>query len=495
MQRLTGVDAMFIYGEASGWPLHMGALGLFDPSMSPAGLDVERVRELFRQRLPHLGPFRHRLVRAPAGLDRPVWVEDPDVDVTEHIRGVRVPAPGTRRQVAELVADLYAPRLDLAEPLWEKWVIEGIEGGLVGILDCIHHAAIDAVRAIEVQAASYDIDPAAPFARPGGSPVIGERAPMGAELLGGAALRLASTPVRALAAAGHLAGAGGRLVGAMRRGEHEGLALPFTAPRTSLNAAVTKRRAFAYCSLSLGDVKEIARREHVTVNDVVLTLTGGALRSYLDERGELPRRSLTAGVPVGLADQAGARPVGGNQLALTLASLGTDVVDPVERLRKVAASARAGKAMLRAIGPELMMELVGLAPPAAVGVSAAGYAGLGLVRVHPPVVNVVVSNVRGAPMPLYLAGARLTATYPIGPIADGLGLNVTVISYLDSLDFGLTVCPDLVEDPWCLVGAFEAAAAELAPRDGRRRHLRARTPTRTPARRVRPSGAGLGTEA
>lgn len=474
MQRLNTQDALLVYGEASGWPLHLAALQIYDAAAAPQGLGLERVEDVCRQRLPHLPVFRHRLVRVPGGLDRPVWVEDPEVDVAARIHGVRVPAPGTDRQLAKLVGDLYEPPIDLSGPVWEIWVIEGLEGGRVAALTRLHHAAVDGVRALEVQAATFDLDPAAPAARPGGIRGTGEDAPGGLQLLTGAAVHLAGTPGRLVRTAGHLARTAGRLADTARRGQFAGLALPFTAPRTSLNGAVSKRRGYAFCSLSLAAAKAAARQEHVTVNDVVLALTGGALRRYLGQRGELPSRSLTAAVPVGLPSDDMSRPVGGNRWAVMVASLATDVEDPVRRLHKIAASARAAKAAQQAIGPEPWLELADV-PPALVAAVARGYTGLRLVGLHPTIVNVVVSSMRGAPFPLYFAGARLLANYPIGPVADGFGLNVTVVSYLDSLDFGLSVCPDLVEDPWRVADAFRAEEAEFTSRYARRpRSSRAR---------------------
>lgn len=461
MQRLSVQDAMMVYGEAGGWPLHMGSLALYDVSTSPLGLDLERVREVYRRRLPLLPVFRHHLVRAAGGLDRPVWVEDPDVDVDARIRGLRLPAPGTERQLADLVGELCGPALDITKSVWDIWVIDGLEGDRVAILTRLHHAAVDGIRGMQIQATLYDTRPTAPIARSGTTAGAGSRNPGAVQLLGGAAVRLAGTPVRMVRTAGHVMRAAGRLAGVLRKNEHAGLAMPFTAPRTSFNAAVSARRAVAFCSLPLASIKGLARQQKVTVNDVVLALAGGALRRYLQDRGELPPRSLTAAIPMGLTDVPRSRAVAGNKLEVMVTSLATDAADPVERLHKVASSTRAGKAVQRAIGPELWTEAIDL-PPVVMALAARGYAGLRLVGVHPPVVNVVVSNVPGAPLPLYFAGARLLANYPIGPIADGLGLNMTVISYLDSLDVGLAVCPDLVEDPWEIVGALRAESDELA---------------------------------
>lgn len=463
MRRLSTQDALLLYGEASGWPLHLGVLQLYDAASVPGGLSPQRVRELCRQRLPHLPVFRHRLVRVPGGLGRPVWVEDPEADIEARIRGVRVPAPGTDRQLAELTGDLNEPFIDLSGLVWEIWVIEGLPGGQVALLIRLHHAAADGVRGLEVQTAAFDLDPAAPAVRPGRVPGAGEGVPGGLQLLTGTAAQLAGTPVRLVRTAGHLAAVAGRLADSARRGRLAGLTMPFTAPRTSLNGAVSRRRGYAFCSLSLTAAKAAARREGVTVNDVVLTLVGGALRRYLGERGELPGRSLTAAVPVGLPGGDVAWPGGGNRWAVVVASLATGEADPVRRLHKVAASARAAKAAQQAIGPGPWLELPDV-PPVLVAAAARGYAGLRLVDLHPTVVNVVVSSLRGPPSPLYLAGARMLASYPIGPVADGFGLNVTVISYRDSLDFGLSVCPDLVGDPWQVADALRAEEAALISR-------------------------------
>jgi WS/DGAT/MGAT family acyltransferase len=342
------------------------------------------------------------------------------------------------------------------------WVIEGLEGGGVAVLPRVHHGAVDGTRGLELEAATLDLDPAA-ATRPGiatrpGGPVPGPLA-----LLGGAALGLAVTPVRMARTATHLARATGRLAGVLVRGESTGLALPMTAPRTSLNRAVTTRRAFAFCSLPLAAVERATKQEGVTVNDVVLALTAGALRRYLADRGELPDRPLVAAMPVGLPLDGAAPNAGGNRWAVTTAGLATDIADPTERLRQIAISARAGKVVQHAIGPELWQDLVDL-PPAMIGWIARAYAGLRLVDRHPPLVNVVVSNLRGSPLPLYFAGTQVEANYPIGPVADGLGLNVTVVSYRDALDVGLSVCPDLVEDPWLLVDALRAETDDLALR-------------------------------
>lgn len=469
MERLNGLDAAFVYVDGAGWPLHLGALAILDPSSAPTPIDETRVRELFADRLASLPVYRHRLVRAPGGLDQPVWVEDPAVDLSSHIHGAHVAPPGTDRQLAELVATLCARPIDLRKPVWEKFVIGGLEDGRVGILDRLHHSAVDGRRGIEIQVATYDLEPVPAVDREGEVSGAGVRVPGRAGLLVGAAGRLATMPLRATSLAGHLALGTGRLVRSAIRGELEGVAVPFAAPRTPFNRALTSARAFAYCSLPLPAVKRLAHREGVTVNDVILTLTGGALRRYLDESGALPSHALTAVVPVGLMGDP-TRTVRGNHLAITFTSLGTDIADSRDRLHAVAASATAGKRMLHSLGRDVLREIADVAPPVALGWLASAYGRSKLANVHPTVVNAVVSSVRGSPLPLYFAGARLESTHALGPLFDGVGLNVTVLSYVDSLDFGIATCPDMVEDPWRMVEGIraEARALHLLPQRVRR---------------------------
>lgn len=463
MRRLNNQDTLLVYGEATGWRLHIASLQVYRATDAPVRLDLEQVRALYRQRLADLPVFRVRLVRVPGGAGRPVWVENPDTDVADHIHGIRLPEPGTDRQLATLVGELFARPIDLDRAPWDVWVIEGLEGGGVAVLPRVNHGAVDGTRGLELEAATLDLDPAAPPTHPAIASGPGGPAPGPLSLLGGAALGLATTPLRMARTATHLVRATGRLAGVLARGESSGLALPMAAPRTSLNQAVSTRRAFAFCSLPLAPVEYAAKQEGVTVNDVVLALTAGALRRYLADRGELPRRPLVAAMPVGLPLDEVAPNAGGNRWAVTTVGLATDITDPTERLRAIAISARAGKAVQRAIGPDLWQDLVDL-PPAMIGWIARGYAGLRLVDRHPPLVNVVVSNLRGSPLPVYCAGTRVDANYPIGPVADGLGLNLTVVSYRDALDVGLSVCPDLVEDPWLLADALRVESDELADR-------------------------------
>lgn len=460
MQRLDPQSTLQVYGEASGWPMIMGSLQVYDPSTSPGGLDLERVRDLYTQRLPHLPVFRQRLVLVPGGLGPPLWVEDPSVNVAAHVTAVTVESPGTDEQLGALAGRLMQAPMDRTRPLWDSTVIDGLSGGRVAVLNRLHHAAVDGVRGMKTQAGFFDAEPAAPFTRPGFTEGAGVGMPSTLGLFGGALTHLAGSPVRLARTAGRIASSAGRVAVGAARGREAGFALPVATPRTRFNSSITDRREVGFVTVPLEPIKRFAKSEGGTVNDAVLVLIGGALRRYLEQRGELPQRSLTTSLPVGKASADPSAAVG-NRWSVITASLATTEADPVERLRAVMRSTRAGKQMGDAMEDDIFADLVDV-PPVVVATVARSLGRLRLASLFPPMSNVVISNVRGAPFPLFFAGARLLANYPLGPLADGLALNVTVIGYSDSLDFGLHVCPDAVPDVWSIVAAVREESAALA---------------------------------
>jgi WS/DGAT/MGAT family acyltransferase len=379
-------------------------------------------------------------------------VEDLDVDVNEHLQALTLDPPGSDEELGALAGRLMERPLDRDRPLWDGWVVDGLSGGRVAVLLRTHHALMDGIRGMQVQSAMFDTEPDSPLARPGSVPGPGAATPSRLQMLGASAAHLAGAPVRLARTASRLATSAGQAAASAARGQGFGLSMPPSAPRTQLNRAITQRRAVAFCSIPLQPVKDLAHQQGGTVNDVVLTLVGGALRRYLGARGALPGQPLVAAIPVGLpsgADEPGV----GNRWQVMTATLATDQPEPLDRLRAISAATRAEKARYRAIDPDVWSDAVDI-PPFVISAAARSYARLGLVRLLPPPNNVTVSNVRGAPFPLYLAGARLVANYPLGPLADGMGLNITVIGYERNLDFGVQVCPDLVSDCWELVGAL-----------------------------------------
>jgi WS/DGAT/MGAT family acyltransferase len=455
MRQLSGIDAAFLAAESPRWPMHVASVTVFDPAKLEGGYSVARLKDSLRERLHRLPPFRWRAVEPPLGVGRPWWIEDPEFDLDYHVRRVAVPAPGGRAELAELAAEIYRRRLDRRRPLWEWWVVEGLAGGQVACVWKIHHACIDGMSGASMQEVMFDPGPdPAPAVAPPGYRWRPESVPSDLRLLLGALPWFALTPLRV----GREVAA---LAGGVRRALRDGLgaSLPAAVPRTSFNAPITQRRSFAFTSLSLPDAKRVKDAFGAKLNDVVLAVCAGALRSYLDARGELPDAPLVASVPINVRGTGSA--ASGNQISSMLAELATDVADPVRRLRRIQASTAASKVMHEALGARSIMALADAPPPMLLSLALRFYARNQLVRRHPPLFNVLISNVPGPQSALYSIGAEVKAFYPMGICADGMGLFIGLMSYRDQLDFGVLACRELVPDPWRIADGLERALAEL----------------------------------
>ncbi|HLT15985.1 MAG TPA: wax ester/triacylglycerol synthase family O-acyltransferase [Acidimicrobiales bacterium] len=460
MERLSGMDASFLYFETRSMHLHVAMTAIFDPSSMPGGYEFGRVRDFIASRLHLVPPFRRRVVQIPFRLHHPVWVEDPDFDLDYHVRRVGAPAPGGYPELAELASQIAGTPLDRSRPLWELYVVEGLADGNIGLIAKVHHCAVDGVSGAELMVNLFDLEPegrdvAPPEAR---DP---EPIPSEVELVAHAVASRARKTLGLLPLLGTTARTLGTLASRRRDPDAVVGALPLTAPRTPWNTAITPHRRMAFGRLPLEEVKRIKRAAGTTVNDVVLALVGGALRRYLSSRGGVPEQSLVAACPVSVRteEQRGAN---GNRISVMFTSLATQVEDPLERLRTIARSTRGAKEDHRAIGATFLQDWAEHAAPATFALAARLYSSLGLASGHRPIHNVVVSNVPGPPFPLYFNGARLVGALPMGPIMEGAGLNITLMSYLDHLDVGFVACRELVPDVWDLVGHVEASLDELS---------------------------------
>ncbi len=464
MQRLNGLDAGLVYAETTAWHMHAGAVFVVE---RPEG-DPERLLvDLLRARMDLLGPLHRRLVEPPLHLGPPVWIDEPDVDVASHVRRMPVPAPGGSQQLADVVGRLFSTKLDRHRPPWEFWVLEGLEGGRVAFLLKIHHSLVDGVRGARLYEVLFDIEPDAPLARAGTEHASNESFPSPAALAGNTVRFAVGAPGRVLRLVGALGGAVAGLGRTLASADRVNVTWPFRAPRTSLNRALTARREVAFASVALADVRAVKEAFGVTVNDVALAMCAGALRCYLDDRGELPSRSLVAQIPVGV--HRAETGTDGNFVAPIGATLHTELADAAARLRAVHVSARSAKQLQAALGDDLVIRALEAVPPLLLTGVIGLYQALGLAEHHPPIFNLILSNVPGPPIPLYFAGAQLTDSYLLGPLLMGCGLNITLASYRDRVDFGVVTCPDVVDDPGAIAAALPAALAELcaAARDRR----------------------------
>lgn len=478
MQRLTGMDAAFVHMETPDVPLNVMAIVMLDPSTAPGGWSFEAVRRTIADRLHLVPPFRRRLVEAPLALARPVWIEDPDVDLDAHIHHVAVPAPHTDRELAVFVGDIAGVLLDRRRPLWDMWVIEGLPNGRVALVTKIHHSAVDGVVGANLMMRLFDLEADGTVAEPGEPTEAGTREPT-ARVIDIAADAVGQVALRPLRAAGIVVKAGRRLLAAAEAQRRVGTdggppALPFTAPRTPFNRAVTARRAVAFTRVPLDEVKRVGQAFGATVNDVMLAACTMSLRRWLAAHGGLPDRDLVATLPVSVAPAAPDAPPSANEVSAMMVSLPVREGDPVAQLLAVRSAAASGKRMHDALGPELISGLAGVAPPMVLWLLSTVYSELDLADHHPPVHNLVISNTRGPPFSLFFAGARVEAVYPIGPVLEGAALNISVISYAGDIDVCAVADRDLVPDLWDIADGIAEAVTALGAAVGRTGELRRR---------------------
>jgi WS/DGAT/MGAT family acyltransferase len=446
MKRLSGIDATFLYMETPTAHMHVIGVMLLDTSTMAGGYSFDRFRELLDTRI-HLMPmFRRRVVNVPLGLDHPVWIDDPDFDIENHLHRIGAPPPGDPRALADVVGDIASRQLDRSKPLWEMWVVEALEGGTVAAVTKMHHAGIDGASGADVMVQLLDLTPEMREIPPPDEPFTGEQIPSELRLFADALAAQVWRPLRfgraAIKAAGNMLTTVRTLI---RRPGDIPTAAPFTAPRTSFSGALTPHRSVAFGKSSLDDLKEIKTAFGGKVNDVVLAIATHALRSYLVERDELPSKPLVAACPISVRSEARES---ANQVSNMLVPLPVHLEDPVEQLKMIVDSTKRSKELAAAVGAETLMDWTEFLAPRLFTTAMRLYSGMRLGDFHPPAVNAIVSNVPGPPVPLYVAGARVLAIYPMGPLLPGAGVNITVLSNTGNVDFGVIACRDTVPDVW-----------------------------------------------
>jgi diacylglycerol O-acyltransferase / wax synthase len=458
MERLTGLDAAFLYLETPTHHMHVAMTMVIDPSTMVGGYSFEKVKDFIARRLHLVPPFRRRLVNVPLNLHHPVWIEDPNFDIDYHIRRIGCPAPGGRRELGEMAGQIASSPLDRSRPLWELWVVEGLKQGRIGIVTKVHHSAIDGASGAELMVHLFSLTADAPDPEPA-PPTEPDHIPNEFELLGYAAASKLRRTMSLPKLIGNTVGAVNRVAQGRRDPLVAVGAAPLTAPRTSWNGALSTGRTVGFARVPLPDVKDIKTAFGCTVNDVVLALCTGTLRHYMIDRDELPDTPLIATCPVSV------RPDGeksiGNKVSAMFTNLPTNEADPAERVRLIQESTVGAKAEHNAVGADMLQNWAEYAAPNTINLASRLYSSLGLAGSHRPVHNVIISNVPGPPFPLYYAGAEMIAAYPMGPAMEGVGLNITVFSYKDSVDFGFMADREMVPDVWDMADHVRVALAEL----------------------------------
>jgi WS/DGAT/MGAT family acyltransferase len=470
MRQISGMDDIFLHFERSGIPMHVGSVTLYHPPVSENGPpDFAQIRESIRRGVRRAPVLRQRLVNTPLHLDRPHWIDTRDLDLDDHIRRVSLPNPATWEELCAVVSRIFEEPLDLARPLFEVNVIEnldGIEGlppGAFALMTKVHHAALDGVSAVEIMRTFCDVSEETDLSQPSVEELESEPNPVG--LLGRAWLnqirrgigvaKLAATSLQRLA----------RRQGGPVHSDSDGVDSK-PAPRTRFNERPSSSRVFGGCHLSLSEVQSV--RDAVpgaTVNDVILTVVGGALRRRLAEQNELPADPVVAMAPISIRpaeDSAASGEVAGNRVSMMAVGLGTDMEDPLERLAAVHQIARSSKKSSSEAGSNTLLDVANVIPSAMGEFTARAYRALGLSSLHPAFFSCVVTNVPGPREPLFLAGSRMIACYGLGPIFDGVGLIHPVLSYDGGITISFTSCPEMLPDPARYQGFLEESFEELA---------------------------------
>ncbi len=467
MKQLSGMDNLFLALDSGHQHMHVASLGIYDPSSAPGGkVRFKDILKFFSGRLNQSKVFRRRLVSTPLGLDRPYWIDDANIDLEYHIRHIALPQPGDWRQLCIQVARLHSRAMDLSMPVWECYIIEGLDNipgapkGSFAMYTKIHHSAIDGESGTELIKALHSLSPETDSST-GNTTVIADRDPTKIELyaraLGNRLYSVVDSSKLLLDVSQTGVALGKKYL--KRRMEpakaidpNSPSALPPKAPITRFDHAVSPHRVVEALGLSMAEIQTIRSQvAEVTVNDIFMAVTGGALRKYLEGKHELPRQSLSAMVPLSTrgADKGGDV---GNQVGMTAMPIYTDIDDPIQRLLAMRRGSKKSKEVSEAVGKDLSSKLINLLPTV---VSKKLINGL-LARA-----NLTISNVRGPNVPLYMAGAKMMMNMPVSIAFDNLGLNITGFSYNGMLWVCIVCCREMMPDPAVFSQCYRDSFNEL----------------------------------
>lgn len=471
MRQLQGMDSAFVALEQRNAPMHIGSILIYDPSTAPGGfVRFKDILGFIEARMALSRTMRQRLVRVPFDIDYPYWIEDPDFDLEYHVRHVALPKPGDRRQLCIQAARVFSRPLDLARPPWEFTVVEGLDNvdgipkGCFAFITKVHHAAIDGMSGIDLMQALHSTTPdtTPPDIRDDWQP---EAIPGTLNLLARGWFNAVTNPLRQ-------AGVMAQAVPGVYRATKGLLKKDFdlddtiSAPRCRFNNVISPNRVVEGRTFALDEIKALrALSPGCKINDVFLAIVGGAMRTYLESKNELPSATLTAMAPISVRSDSEKNDMG-NQVAAMIAPLGTDIADPAARLAYIHQQTIKSKAMVEAIGARQMAEMSKVSPALFLALGARLYSRLGLSNYVKPPYTTIVTNVPGPPVPIYSSGARLVSMHGLVCLSDGLGLGHVVQSYMDQATVSFTACRKMMPDPEfygeCIQQSFEDLKNALA---------------------------------
>lgn len=443
MKMMSGLDARFLFSETKSTPMHTIKVAIVDVSGRSHPLTPDRLRAILESRLERMPVLRQRIIKIPLGLANPVVIDDPDFDLERHIHWRTLNAPGGSRELDALIARVLTTRLPRDRPLWELNVVEGLEQGRVAFVVKIHHALADGVAAVALLVNAFLAeDDGAVLDNFEPEPVPASRA------LYRTAAKATSVVVGSIPRFTRYTVTGLRLRRLTRKSEDTPVLGPFAGPRTPFNVSLVPDRTFATLTLDMDTLRAARTKTGASTNDVFLAICAGGIRRYLLRMDQLPETSLVASVPV--ATKTEQHRLAGNHVDNLFLPIHTDEVDPIQRTRRIHASASAARRDRHALGPELFEFRAGLIPPALYAATMKSWAATKLSnRVRPPL-NLIASSVPGPRAKLEMEGGAITALYSCGPILEGIGLNITAWSYIDTMFVSMLGCSRTLPDPWVL---------------------------------------------
>jgi diacylglycerol O-acyltransferase / wax synthase len=462
MQQLSSLDATFLYAETPETPMHIGPLMIYDPSTTEGGfVRFKDILATFEKRLNRSPVFRRKLEFVPLGLDQPYWVEDESFDLEFHVRHIALPKPGDWRQLWIQVSRLHARAVDRSRPLWEAYIIEGLDNleglppGCFAMFLKMHHAAIDGASGAEIMAAIHDLEPY-PEQEPPPKALPRAEPPSRFDMLWRAYRANLRAPLGLVKLVTEGMPAWRRVQAGIKANKFKSLG---DKERTRFNGPITPHRVCGAATYDLGEVRRLKGAvEGATVNDLILSLVGGAMRHYLQAAKELPGKSLVAGTPVNVRDAAEVGSAG-NVVSMMTIPMRSDIADPVERLRAVHEAAISSKAYLNAVGARMMTDFTQYLPAELSALGWRAALASGLLADMKPIFNTIVTNVPGPQVPLYMGGAKVLRTIALGPTGPGAGLIHPVTSYNGQICISFQCCREMMPDPEvyerCLYQAFE----------------------------------------
>ncbi len=466
MEHLSGIDASFLHLETPETPMHVGSLMILELPEDYEGDYYEDVKAMIGRRLHMAAVLSRKLAPMPFELAEPVWIDDDDIDLDYHVRSLTLRRPGNEEQLHHLIARLHSSLLDRSRPLWEMYVIEGLQNGRVAFYTKAHHSGVDGKAGTELAKVLYDTSPKmreVPPPRRKRSQPHGNGYQLGVVELLQAAVNNTARQYRRLAellpTAARALSTAGTVLAAQESGLRSGqrrLNLG-RAPKCVFNDSITNQRSYSTLTLPFDELKALGKRVGGTVNTIVMAMCSEALRRFLKDRNLLPKEALIAGVPVSL--RAEGDDAMNNQVSIVRVDLATDIADPVERFQAIHASSEAAKAVVRELRPVLGVDVPMTGSPWFMTSLASLYGRSNLARRLPPMANVLISNVPGPATTLYVAGARMDSFYPVSIPYHGSAVNITVQSYAGKLDFGITACRRILsqEESYELIGHLRAA--------------------------------------